>query len=71
MLKRVEKDARSGDAKPASGGGGGGPIADSYKVVITCGDEAHQTEVLDAIDNGLAERLGELLKGAECRALVA
>ena len=50
--------------------GGGGAIADSYKVVITCRDEAHQTEVLDAIDNGPAERLGELLRGAECRALV-
>ena len=71
LVKDAEADAAKGGGKATAGAGASaGAIADTYKVVITCRDEAHQTEVLDAIDNEQADRLGELLKGVECRALV-
>lgn len=44
-------------------------LVDQYKIVLTCRDEAHQTEILDAMENS-PQRLGKLLKGIGCRALI-
>ena len=71
LLKEVASESGAAGGKATAGAGASAAaIADSYKVVITCRDEAHQTKVLDAIDNSPAERLGDLLRGVECRALV-
>ena len=58
-------------AAGGSAGDGGGSIDDQYKVVITCRDEPHQADLLDALDCNDGGRLAELLRGLECRAFVA
>ena len=73
MLKGATAEAGEGTEARRHGGtkGGGGSIDDQYKVVVTCRDEAHQADLLDAIDRNDGGRLAELLRGLECRAFVA
>lgn len=72
VLQEAEKLA--GSAAPeasGSGSGGGEQVLDGkFMVVYTCRDEAHQTAVLEASE-GDGKRLGALLKGAPCRALMS
>ncbi len=70
----AEADKRSASDSSAGGAseqptGGSGSITDQYKIVITCRDESHQTEILDALDNS-PQLLPDLLKGVESKALV-
>lgn len=71
-LDQVPKDATPPDvpAEKQNSAADGGSLTDQYKLVITCRDESHQAKLLDAIDRADSERLGELLKGADCKALV-
>jgi len=72
LLKGATAEAGEGTEARRHGGtkGGGGSIEDQYKVVITCKDEPHQADLLDALDRNDGGRLGELLKDVDCRALV-
>ena len=73
LLKAAAIDAGEGTEARRHGGtkGGGGSIDDQYKVVVTCRDEAHQADLLDALDRNDGGRLAVLLRGIDCRALVA
>lgn len=57
---RASLQATAGEQPPPSAGGAAGDVADQFKIVITCRDEAHQTELLDRFDR----------EGLESKALV-
>jgi hypothetical protein len=59
-LAELVEDADAGEGSGKGNGGAAGPIVDQYKVVISCRDEAHQTELLDRFDQ----------EGLDARALI-
>lgn len=66
-------DPAGADRDPDGGPprGKSGPLVDQFKIVLTCRDEEHQTQILEAIGTAAAgKRLPELLKNIPCRALI-
>lgn len=49
---------------------GAGDVAEQYKVVLDCRDEAHQTAIMDAIESA-PESLPDLLRGIGFRSITA
>jgi hypothetical protein len=70
-----ELDGSNGAGAGAADAGTGRPLLEQYKLVLSCRDEEHQTQLLDAIENNdgrrdAAGRLAALLKEIPCRALI-
>jgi hypothetical protein len=59
-LDRIIERSKDAGGGGASGSGSGQPLVDQYKIIVTCKDEMHQTELLDRFDQ----------EGLECKALV-